>query len=216
MLSDERLSLYLDGDLTDDERTEIDALLAVDEDARERLAGLESVRALLREMPLEGPGRDLWSEIVHEVTRKRWWQLPRIQLGAVALVVIAFVPTETNVEPGAEVLTEAGFEEMPVEELEREVEGQIGEARAIYASAIEMLERRADRYVDGLPDEARMELKTSLFEVEQAIARVEAVIHDNPNDASAHTTLVALYDQKLRALRSTIDVAESLLGEKRD
>ena len=92
-----------------------------------------------------------------------------------------------------------------------EAEDEIEAARAIYSNALAKLETRAKEYTQSLPEDDRMKLQTSLFEVEQAIARVESVIRGNPDDIQAHSTLVALYDQKLRVLKGTIEVAESIL-----
>ena len=104
-----------------------------------------------------------------------------------------------------------GIKNVEDREVVAEAEDEIEAARAIYSNALAKLETRAKEYTQSLPEDDRMKLQTSLFEVEQAIARVESVIRGNPDDIQAHSTLVALYDQKLRVLKGTIEVAESIL-----
>lgn len=204
MISDEELSAFLDGDLNDYDRVRIEEALASDADAQGRLAGLQEMREALGVGAFEGPSRDLWSTIEAEVNRPRWWQLPRIQLGlsvgaiaAAVAIAVVFIGTSGDgvVTPSDDVLVERA-------------QNEIDSAKQAYMAAIQILEQRAERYVDALPEDQRLKLRTSLFEVEQAIARVETVLHDHPNDTSAHTTLVALYDQKMRVLRSTVELSE--------
>lgn len=220
MLSDETLSAYLDGELNEDERRRVEAAIEADVELSVRLSELVELRSLLGATELQGPSRDLWAAIETEVNRPRWWELRWVKLGlplgvaaaaAAAVLILAGAPEVP--EPSAPI---AGVEDMSPEDdrqLVASAESEIARAKQTYLAAIERLERRAERYTERLPDEERMKLQTSLFEVEQAIARVEGVIHDNPTDVSAHTTLVALYDQKMRVLKSTVDVAESFLGQ---
>ncbi|MEO1480596.1 MAG: hypothetical protein AAFU77_00720 [Myxococcota bacterium] len=207
MISDEELSAFLDGDLSEEDRARVSDALSVDPDAEGRMEGIRGMRDALGVGVFEGPSRDLWAEIEAQVRRPRWWQLPRVQfafaLGAVAAAALVLVAV-TGPAPNAGVGTLAQNDDALVER----AQGEIDAAKKAYLSAIQILEQRAERYVDALPDEQRMKLRTSLFEVEQAIARVETVLHDHPNDSSAHTTLVALYDQKMRVLRSTVELSE--------
>ncbi len=222
MLTDEKLSAYLDGDLSDEERIEVQVLLEREPEAARRLAELEEIRGLLTSTPIAGPSRDLWAAIEAEVTRPRWWELTWVKLtlplGVAAAAALAFIVARgpgSASTPSSPLVAVDEATPGEDEQLLAAAESEIARAKESYLAAIAMLEQRAERYTERLPDEERMKLKTSLFEVEQAIARVEGVIHDNPADVSAHTTLVALYDQKMRVLKSTVDVAESFLGQQR-
>jgi hypothetical protein len=67
-ISDEQLMRYLDGELGDDAEAELGALLEDDDDARDKLAGLELVGELLREAVEEDErGADLSELIMAEV-----------------------------------------------------------------------------------------------------------------------------------------------------
>ncbi|MEL6543606.1 MAG: zf-HC2 domain-containing protein [Myxococcota bacterium] len=216
MLSDEKLSAYLDGDLNDAECAEVDAALAADPTLATRLSELEELREALTGSSLLGPGRDLWAAIEEEVKRPRWWELNWVRItlplsvaAAAALALVLWTPAPEA--PKNDVLAEASdTEEM------RKARAGIEEARGLYLSAIRVLEERADRFTASLPEEERLKLKTSLFEVDQAIARVEGVLHAHPDDVSANTTLVALYDQKVRVLKSTVEVAQTFVDDERE
>jgi len=66
-LDDELLSAYLDGELSAEERTAVEARLASDSDAQKLLHQLRSVSQAVQMLPLEPVGHDLRDEILRRV-----------------------------------------------------------------------------------------------------------------------------------------------------
>ncbi|MEL6339667.1 MAG: zf-HC2 domain-containing protein [Myxococcota bacterium] len=207
MLSDEELSAYLDGDLSPDTHARVKRAIEEDDGLAERLEGMRALREQLVAGPLVGPARDLWPAVHEKLERPRWngWGAWSIGGAGLAFAAAALLTVRLASPPTP------GIKNVEDREAVAEAEDEIEAARAIYSNALAKLETRAKEYTQSLPEDDRMKLQTSLFEVEQAIARVESVIRGNPDDIQAHSTLVALYDQKLRVLKGTIEVAESIL-----
>lgn len=63
-MNDELLSAYLDGELTDEERTQVEARLREDENARELLDQLRSASEAIRNLPQHALGYDLREQIL--------------------------------------------------------------------------------------------------------------------------------------------------------
>ncbi|MBP88808.1 MAG: hypothetical protein CMJ64_19200 [Planctomycetaceae bacterium] len=67
LVSTERISAYLDGELSDDERQLVERQLAESEEHRQLLAELEAVRAELRALPSFSPPADLQARIAAQI-----------------------------------------------------------------------------------------------------------------------------------------------------
>jgi anti-sigma-K factor RskA len=68
-LNDELLSAYLDGELTESERAEVEARLATDPDAQQLLHQLRSVSQAVQALPQEPVARDLREQILRRVEK---------------------------------------------------------------------------------------------------------------------------------------------------
>jgi len=67
---EEQLSAYLDGELSDEERAEVEAYLASNEQARQRLAELRRMSALLQKLPRRRAPSDLLDSITTQLERR--------------------------------------------------------------------------------------------------------------------------------------------------
>lgn len=110
---DELLSAYLDGELTDEERAEVDAYLDRSAAAREELAGLDRARSLVRGLPAVDPPFGFYERAILDERRAaraggdgarrnapRWPGLAAAGAAAAALVlVVGVTPVGDRVAP---------------------------------------------------------------------------------------------------------------------
>jgi len=99
---DEQLSAYLDGELDQSERAEVDAALAASPALARRLEALGAVDDALRALPVDPPGADLAARLceriaaeevarTHRVPKRHWrWTVPLAAsaAGVLALLVL--------------------------------------------------------------------------------------------------------------------------------
>ncbi len=101
----ERLTDYLDGDMSGDELARLEAALEGDAELRQVLEELRSVRDAARSLPRRSPAADLWPGIVARITasqevgvvplararpgdRRFSFTIPQLAAAAVALLVL--------------------------------------------------------------------------------------------------------------------------------
>lgn len=122
VMREDALSAYLDGELDDVERAEVEARLATSPEWRAILEELRETRDALRALPAVDPPPDLWSRIlgddqVVDLAAKRRerrerrpvWKLVAAAAAAVIVIVvgIAAVPRPDKVEPAVATFTKA-------------------------------------------------------------------------------------------------------------
>lgn len=108
---DEMLSAYLDGELTEAEQVAVRSRLADSPEWRAELAGVESVRSLVRGLPVHEPPAELWDSLLEPSggpsapagsARRRRISAARWLTGAAAAAVVAtvlLVPDEASTTP---------------------------------------------------------------------------------------------------------------------
>lgn len=74
---DELLSAYLDGELTEEERAEVNERLANDPAAKKTLAALHGISARVQSLPQEPLGRDLKQQVLEQIQKKPSAILPQ-------------------------------------------------------------------------------------------------------------------------------------------
>ena len=105
LFSDELLSAYLDGELTDQERTLVEQRLESDAEARQLLSELQDLSTTIRALPQEKVGSDLRAKVLEghkkEVQQtsnaSRRWIWPMAALAA-ALLLSIYLPNDEPVE----------------------------------------------------------------------------------------------------------------------
>ena len=107
---DDRLSAYLDEELTAAERAEVDRLLAESEDWRAELAEVAEARTALRAARSHDAPPGFWEHLLAAgpaaVDARPWWRRGPLQVAAVAAAVAAALV-------GAVAVPEEGAEERP-------------------------------------------------------------------------------------------------------
>lgn len=196
----DRLSDYIDGNLSPTERAEVDTHLAGCADCRELIGDLRSLRGEARRLPPVVPPDHLWRSIE---TRLRSRELPRARrsrfytglaaaaalvLGVSLWIAVSSTPPEPE-DPNA---------------LANRVTEELRLAESHYQNAIGGLEQIIDQNKGSLPAELDETLRENLDLIEQSIAESRDAISTDPQSPAAKDSLLAAFRRKVNLLRSTI------------
>jgi len=211
---DELLSAYVDGDLDEAERAEVEAALAADPVLAARREELLTLKTLAREAGPVTLRRDLWPEIRAAVARRPpWWAAAWEALRqpalawtgtAAACAVLVLVVGQALLAP------EPAVVEAPTAVAKAPApapEGDVEAARAAYLAAIQRLAQTAESESARLPPKVQEKLRSSLAQVDAAIDECERALAAVSGDPVGHEALLALYDKKIRVLRAAIRTA---------
>lgn len=204
----EKLSAYLDGELSADEAAAVEARLARDPELRRLLEELRAVKTAAAAQPdVRAP--DLWEGIRHrigsgrptpataagesDVGRRRRLMVTLPQLAAAAgIVLLLGVSLGRLTGPAATADGERVALELPA----------TGETTTVanYASFVEDLEARLEAGRDVLePGTARV-LEESLAKIDVAIAQARTALENDPNNVYLNQHLASARSRKLRLL----------------
>ncbi|MCC7382424.1 MAG: zf-HC2 domain-containing protein [Deltaproteobacteria bacterium] len=206
----ETLSAHLDGDLDAASGAEAEAHLGACAECAERFRELGTLKALALAEEPQAPEPDLWPAIARAVARPAplsgltaWLRSPAA--GWAAAAAMAGLAILALARPAPEVVIRSA--PAPVFASDGELEA----ARISYLRAIERLEPVAAASGQRLPAPTRAKLLASLELVDREIAECERLLSEAPEDPLGQEALLALYDEKVRVLRASID-AEDLGG----
>ena len=223
----EKLSDYLDDELSGDERTALEAALERDVELRRVLEDLRTVRDTAGLLPRHPPESDLWpgieSRIVagaEEVTvvelasagpgrRSFSFTIPQLAAAAVALLVlgsasvwVAMSSGVGDMETGSPVTVapapEAGFVTAP---------GDVSEFS--YEATIADLEEQLQIGRDRLDPKTVEALESSLATIDRAIGRAREALDEDPASVYLNRHLADARTRKLRVLQQAARLASS-------
>lgn len=215
----DRLSSYLDGDLSERERTACDAHLAECRDCARTLDDLRALTAqasLLTPIP---PERDLWPGIEARLeprsdgvpappeatapggvlsirpTRRWAFSAPQLVAAAIALVVLA----------GGSVWLIAPSAPDDVADTPTAAAAAAGSDRTVflatYEPAISELEQEFRVQRDQLDPETRRVVEENMAIIERAIAEAEQALAEDPSNSFLNTHLAGVMRRKVDLLR---------------
>lgn len=196
----ETVSAYVDGDLEPAERVRFEATLSRDKALLDAVEEVRTLRSLAHQVEEAEPARDLWPEIREQVMRPSWWvwfSLPRMQWAPAAVGVVALSLALIIVGVWG-----TGSED-------QHIESELAAVRKAYVGVLDRLEETARTRAARLSPAVRVKLEMSLAAVDQAIKDCEAALAEEPSaDGEGHQYLLALYDEKVRVLKSVIDATD--------
>lgn len=150
----------------------------------------------------EQPQRDLWPEIEAAITepQKRRWQFPFAQAAAVLLLVggssavtyVAMQDRDAEVVPQMMVTT--GLKIQPA------AFGNHYELGADYEEARASLTLQLEQELESLPPETRADIEKNLAAIQTAIAEINELMADQPNNVMLQRLLMSNYRRELEVL----------------
>lgn len=227
----DRLSDYLDGELSGEERERLESALEGDAELRRILEELRAVRDRAASLPRTEPESDLWPGIASRIresdssvlpmsragrTRRRFsFTAPQLAAAAVALLAIGSGtvwvvggPRGEPVTPGPSV---AGTPANDVGGAERDVGlASTDEGPAFsYEETIRDLEERVQIGRDRLSPETVEALETSLATIDRAIASAREALEADPANVYLNRHLAEARTRKLYVLQQAALLATS-------
>jgi hypothetical protein len=222
----DRLSDYLDGDMSGDELAALEAALKGDAELRAVLEELRAVRDAAGSLPSHGPEADLWPGIqarieqgdsadvvslaeVRDSRRRVSFTIPQLAAAAVALLVLgsASVWVATNSGPPA---IDGG---RPVAVVPAQDAGFVsaGEQNGgfSYEATVESLEEQLRLGRDRLDPKTVEALESSLATIDRAIARAQDALEADPASVYLNRHLADARTRKLRVLQQAARLATS-------
>jgi hypothetical protein len=200
-----RLSEYLDGDLTPEERQGFEAHLATCADCQATLGDLRTVVARLQTLDDRPPAEDLWPGIAAmvgsgrlvrppTVTRRRLsFTVPQLLAASIALMIL-------SAAGAAWFVRNAGVDAAPVGSPVPIINASDVPTKG-YAAAVIELERVLHDRRGNLDSTTVRVLEAKLALIDKAIGEAERALAADPNDPYLHGHLADTRMQKLQLLR---------------
>lgn len=233
----DRLSEYLDGELSVGERRELEGHLAACRECTETLEDLRRLVEDARSMEDRSPLTDLWPGIAERIgaagapasspavveleerrarlasgRRRFTFSLPQLAAASVALMILSggaawIVANTTSAEGPAGVVSRAGSEAPAPRAAGNALVS--GEAFPEYDAAIAELERLIADRRDELDPRTVTAIEDNLLIIDQAIAQAQRALAQDPSSAYLNEYLAATMRQKLDFLRNAATMARA-------
>jgi len=224
----ERLSDYLDDELSGDERAGLEAALEGDVELRRILEDLRTVKETAGSLPQHSPESDLWPGIESRIVaideevavvelasarhqpRRFSFTIPQLAAAAVALLVLGSASVWVTMNSGADELAggspsvvvtpapEAGFAAAPV-----------SSSTFSYEATIADLEEQLQIGRDRLDPRTVEALEGSLATIDRAIGRAQEALEADPASVYLNRHLADARTRKLRVLQQAARLASS-------
>ena len=204
-----RLSEYLDGELTDGERIALEAHLQGCGECSRVLADLRQVVARARMLENEAPHHDLWPAIAQRIgatvgeTRRRWsFSLPQLAAAGIALMTLSGgavwllrSPEQQNLAPRSAIVPSGNPRAINAAVNPR------GNATQSYAAAVADLERVLASGRGQLDTTTIRVIEQNLATIDRAIAQAQRALDADPANLYLNTHLTETMRRKLDLLR---------------
>jgi len=219
----DRLSEYLDGELSAGERREVEAHLAECEECAATLEQLRQVVERAKRLEDRPPATDLWSGIAERISEAREGEkvtdlevhrrgrvarlsrrrltlsLPQLAAASIALMVLsagaAWMVSRSD-EAGAQISGEPAVE----------ATAAAGFTASSYDAAIAELQGIIDESRDRLDTATVRVIAENLMIIDQAIAQAQRALAQDPGSEYLHEYLTATKRQKLEFLRRAAEM----------
>lgn len=212
----ERLSAYIDGDLTAAERTSIEQHLEACADCQGVLADLRGIVVRARSLEDRPPENDLWSGIearleerslvvpieTHRARRRLSFTMPQMAAAAVALIVLS-VSATWWARSGAERGANGG---PPVVAVQPDSSTPTQLASLDYDTAVADFEKLLATYRDRLDPETVATVETNLAVIDQAIEEIVEAIDADPESTHLYNYLAGARQRKLDVVRQATSI----------
>lgn len=224
----DRLSEYLDGELSPGERADVDAHLRGCAGCRETLADLRSLVARAASLPVQEPQADLWPGILHEIEadaapgvvpiaprRRRAFSFSLPQLAAAAVLLMTVSGGSVWLALGARMSanTRGGqpfAADVPANPAARVVSNDSPAASAAGMQAtLEELERALAENRRQLDPVTIAVLESNLRIIDAAIAEARAALQRDPANPYLSEHLGNTIEKKIEVLRRAASIARA-------
>ena len=204
-----RLSEYLDDELSAVERRDVETHLATCAECRTDLEALRGVVARASALHDTPPGRDLWTGVAERIgagasaaparaSRRFSFTLPQLVAASLALMVLS----------GSMVwLARLGGERTDFPTVAAEPAIPVNFADGAYDDAIADLQRTLDAGRASLDKETVRILEENLQSIDRAIAQCRAALAEDPANVYLNEYLAAARARKLALLRTATSIA---------
>jgi anti-sigma factor RsiW len=206
----DRLSEYLDGELTDTERSAVDAHLAVCAACREVLEDLQTIVEAAQGLPGMPPDQELWDGVSNRIggarvarfaaraKRRFSFTLPQVAAASIALMLTSggLVYLLRPEPPAVTATSSPGVPDvanlvMPVALVDPSYNGAVAD-----------LERRLEEGRDRLDPQTVRVLEQNLAAIDRAIDECLRALEADPANSYLNNHLVSARQRKLALLRS--------------
>jgi len=199
----DRLSEYLDGDLTEPEKAALEAHLTTCAACRETLTGLRRIVAQARSLEDRPPSRDLWSGVATRIGvarggRRLTFSVPQLLAAGIALAVLSG-GSAWLLHPGPARVTAvqpAAPGTVPVATV-----GSTSAAERSYDSAVDDLERILAEGRGRLDSTTVRVLEQNLALIDRAIAQAQRAVAADSANVYLNTHLAETMRRKIDLLR---------------
>jgi len=212
----ERLSAYIDGELTADERTSVEQHLETCADCQGVLADLRGIVVRARALEDRPPENDLWTGIearlekrpmvvpleTHRARRLLSLTLPQMAAAAVALIVLS-VSATWWARSGAERSTDGG---PPVVAVQPDASTPTQLAGLVYDTAVADFEEFFAKYRDRLDPETVAIVEGNLAAIDQAIDEIVKALDADPESTQLYDYLAGARQRKLNVMRQATSI----------
>jgi anti-sigma-K factor RskA len=215
----ERLSAFVDGDLSATEMAAVRAHAATCPHCTAAIADLRALVANTRVLGAPEPPPTLWSSIegaLDDQGRFGWLSIANWRpfgvgalAGAAVVALLVFVlPAlhRTGAPPAAEVVatSNAASAEAAYDPLLHEAEAEFAEAAAAYERSIAKLRALLAREEARWSPQERTRMAERLARLDETIARSRELAHRTPGDSAGNEQLFAAYQQKIAFLAAAV------------
>lgn len=212
----ERLSAYIDGELTADQRTSVEQHLETCADCQGVLADLRGIVVRARSLEDRPPEKDLWTGIearleerpvvvpleTHRARRRLSFTMPQIAAAAVALIVLS-VSATWWARSGAERGTEGG---PPVAVVQPDAATPAQLASLEYDTAVADFEELLAIYRDRLDPQTMATVEANLAAIDEAIDEIVEALDADPESTQLYNYLTGARQRKLDVMRQATSI----------
>jgi hypothetical protein len=212
----ERLSAYIDGELTADERTSVEQHLETCADCQGVLADLRGIVVRARSLEDRPPEKDLWTGIearleerpvvvpleTRRARRRLSFTLPQMAAAAVALIVLS-VSATWWARSGAERGTDGG---PPIAAVQPDTATPTQPASLEYDSAVADFEDLLAMYRDRLDPQTVATVEANLAAIDDAIDEIVKALDADPESTQLYNYLTSARQRKLDVMRKATSI----------
>jgi anti-sigma factor RsiW len=211
MISDDlrqKLNDYVDGELSEAEAKDVEALLSVDAEARDEVAFLQRLTHEASRLPRAiAPRKDVWPHIAFDIAEtipvkrpyKRW---ALFAAAAVLLVAVSSGLTAFWLQHNMDrtVVPHESVAPVPA------VMAALQTSEQSYSLAIAQLSRILSERRGELSPETVAAIESNLKVIDEAIRASRKALEDDPSNQQSVYTILAMYRKKVDLLQQAVDL----------
>jgi len=229
----EKLSEYLDDELTSAERARVEAHLSACAECAALVGDLRAVVAAARDVADAPPAADLWPGIARRIAergrrpqvvpiesrtgpRRLTFSIPQLVAASLAVALLSAAAVWTALrEPDTGVVGSPGVATAPADPsgagalVSDGGSGGTPAAFAEYEAAVADLERLLDEIADDIDPESRRAIDRNLAIIDQAIQQTRGALEADPDDVYLNTHLASTMQRKIDVLQEATRLARA-------